>query len=334
MLACRPGLGEFFTQAGLADEIVIINKKDKEQMSAAMKTLRSREWGVAFVPHESIRTALLMSRLKAKHKVSFAQWWNRPFYDKRVEKPMPYPDSLRQLSLLTPFDSRLAEMFGQDDVQALRNSSQKEFVDFRGQHIPEWASMKIMGLKPDGKTVFIAPGSTWNTKRWTARGYSELARMLIAQGFSVTLVGSPAERALCDEIEAAAKNSAPAQGGRADQHDHGARITNRAGETSLAQLVQLLRTGIALITNDSGSMHAAAISGLPTVAIFGPTVLSLGFRPWNEQSVVVQRDMDCRPCGKHGHQQCPLGHHHCMEKIEAQQVLQAFRTLLKTQPAV
>jgi heptosyltransferase-2 len=313
VLACRPGLGEFFTETGLADEVVTINKKDKKQAAEAMASLRAREWDVVFVPHESVRTALMMSRLKAKHKVSFRQWWNGIFYDKRVQKPMDYPDALRQLSLLTPLDGRLAEMFAQEDVHALRNlSSKQDLVDYRAPEIPEWASMKIMGLKPEGKRVFMAPGSTWNTKRWTPAGYTELARALMKEGYDVILVGSKDERPLCAEIAAAA----------------GGNVVNRAGETSLKDLVQLLRTGRALITNDSGSMHAAAVSGLPTVAVFGPTTLDLGFRPWNNSAVVVQRDMDCRPCGKHGHDKCPLGHHHCMEKIEAAQVLRAFKTLV------
>lgn len=308
VLACRPGLGEFFLETGLADEVIHVDKKNKDAASKALAELRSREWDTVIAPHESVRTALMMWRLKARQKVSFWQWWNGFVYGKRVEKPKGFPDALRQLSLLTPLDSRLAEMFAQDEVQQLRNVSDKsDLVDYREPTIPEWASMKIMGLTPQGHRIFMAPGSTWNTKRWTARGYTELAKLLHARGAEVILVGSKAERDLCEEIASAAPG-----------------VVNRAGETSLKDLVQLLRTGKALITNDSGSMHAAAVSGLPTVAVFGPTTLDLGFRPWNNQAVVVQRNLDCRPCGKHGHDHCPLGHHHCMEKIEALQVLKAL----------
>ena len=314
-LACRPGLGDFFLNTGLADEVVAINKKDKAQMRKAMGALRSRQWGVIFSPHESFRTAVMLKSLRAKHKVGFAKWWNRIFFDKRVQKPIDFPDALRQLSLLTPLDSRLAENFGQDELQGLRNSDSREtHVQFA--KIPEWASMRIMGSKSEGKTVFMAPGSTWNTKRWTPRGYIETAARLREMGYDVTLVGSPAERELCTLI---AKNIPG--------------VKNCAGETSLAGLVELLRTGVALITNDSGSMHAAAVSGLPTVAVFGPTVLELGFRPWNDESVVVQLDLDCRPCGKHGHEKCPLGHHHCMEKLEAATVIRAFNKIIPKKPS-
>lgn len=312
VLACRPGLGEFFLETGLADEVVTIDKKNKLQVSLAMKELRAREWDTVFAPHESVRTALMMWRLRARQKVSFRKWWNGLIYGKRVEKPSAFPDALRQLSLLTPLDSRLAELFAQEEVQELRNSEDKSgLVDFRLPRIPEWASMKIMSTKPEGMRIFVAPGSTWNTKRWTASGYMELSKMLRDRGAEVILVGSKAERGLCEDIARAVPG-----------------ILNRAGETSLSELVQLLRTGRALITNDSGSMHAAAVSGLPTVAVFGPTTLDLGFRPWSNEAVVVQRDLNCRPCGKHGHDRCPLGHHHCMEKIEARQVLEALDALI------
>lgn len=314
MLACRPGLGEFFKETGLADEIISINKRNKVQSAEARAVLQGNKWDVIFVPHESVRTALWLAGVKARHKVGFARWWNAVFYDKRVVKPMDYPDALRQLSLLTSLDGRLAEWFGGEDVHELRNlKTRQELVDYRSPFIPEWASMQIMTTQPEGRVVFMAPGSTWNTKRWTARGYVELGVMLLKRGYSVELVGSPAERALCDEILSGVKSRVV-----------GAEIANRAGETSLLGLVQRLRTGVALITNDSGSMHAAAVSGLPTVAVFGPTTLDLGFRPWQNQAVVVQKDLDCRPCGKHGHQRCPLGHHNCMEKIEAAEVMSAF----------
>jgi len=314
VLACRPGLGEFFKETGLADEIITINKRDKTQSAQALNKLSARPWDVVFVPHESVRTALWMLRLKARHKVSFAQWWNRPFYDKRVVKPVNYPDALRQLSLLTPLDSRLAEHFGHEDLHELQNpAGRQEAVDLHLPYIPEWASMQIMTARPEGRAVFIAPGSTWNTKRWTAGGYKELAKMILDQGYTLELVGSKDEKILCDEIEAAVLAARP-----------GASVKNHAGRTSLNDLVKLFRRGTALVSNDSGAMHAAAVTGLPTVAIFGPTTLNLGFRPWQNRAMVVQKDLDCRPCGKHGHQKCPLGHHHCMEKIEAGEVLRAF----------
>jgi heptosyltransferase-2 len=36
--------------------------------------------------------------------------------------------------------------------------------------------------------------------------------------------------------------------------------------------------------------------------------------------VVLERDMDCRPCTAWGTERCPLGHHRCLRDIHAAEV--------------
>jgi heptosyltransferase-2 len=329
-LACRPGLGGFFLENHLVDEVIEIDKKSAAGRAAALTRLRAETWDVVLVPHESVRTALWMRGLKARTaKISFRRWWNGWIYHPRVDKPMAFPDALRQLSLLAPLDSHLADLFAAPEIDALRNPSGRDgWVDLREVEIPSWASMRVREAKVSeagadveagslteklaARKIFLAPGSVWATKRWPARSYEELAHLLLARGFQVELVGSPAEKAICDEIA-----------GRV-----GGGIVNRAGRTSLSDLVNLFTTGAALICNDSGAMHAAAAAGLPVVALFGPTTLDLGFRPWTERAIVVQRDLSCRPCGKHGAMECPIGTHECMRAIPASEVFEALIRVL------
>ena len=313
MLACRPGLGAFFIAHGLVDEVVEIDKSSWTGRRAALARLRRTTWDVVLVPHQSVRTALWMRRLHARRaKVGFAQWWNRGFFQKRVPPSPALPDALRQLSLMVPLDAELERLFQGDDLQRLRSPvSQASPLDLRAPTIPPWASMRVLENRPAGRRIFMAPGSVWATKQWTATGYVELARLIQENRFAVELVGSAAERGLCEAIAGQVEG-----------------VRNRAGQTSLAELAELLRGGVALVCNDSGAMHAAAAVGLPTVAIFGPTTLALGFRPWNQRSLVVQRELSCRPCGKHGAQRCPLGTHACMREISVAQVWSAVQALL------
>lgn len=310
-LACRPGLGEFFLRNKLVDDVVEVNKKQVGG-AAALTRLRESRWDLIVCPHQSPRTAWWMSRLRAaRGKLGFATWWNRFVFDRRVERPTEYPDALRQLSLLTAVDDRLAEWFATDETQALRNPQTRAgLVDLTKTPIPEWASMRVLDNDPRSRVIFIAPGSVWETKRWTPEGFAEVARALIARGFEVTLVGSPAERDVCAAVEALAPG-----------------VHNVCGQGTLADLVDQFATGRALISNDSGAQHAAAAAGLPTVAVFGPTVLELGYRPWNPRAVVVQEDLPCRPCGKHGHHVCPIGTHACMRDLGAAKVLRALDLL-------
>jgi heptosyltransferase-2 len=306
-------LGEFFRKNGIVDEVVEIDKRSSEGRNRALSRLASEEWDVIFVPHESPRTALWMRRLRARRgKIGFHKWWNFAFFTRRVVKPMHLPDALRQMSLLAALDGRTAERFATGEVTPLQNpDAQTSQTDFRQTPIPDWASMQVLAPQSAARRIFMAPGSVWNTKRWTARGYKDLARLLLERGDTVELVGSGAEKALCEEIAQAVPG-----------------VINRAGTTSMAGLGDLLREGTALVCNDSGAMHVAAAVGLPTVAVFGPTVLAQGFRPWQTQAIVVQRTLSCRPCGKHGSQTCPIGTHACMEEINATEVLSALENLL------
>jgi len=87
------------------------------------------------------------------------------------------------------------------------------------------------------------------------------------------------------------------------------------------------RAGLVL-SNDSAAAHAAAGVGTPVVAVFGPTVTGLGFAPYSEAAAVVGVELDCRPCGRHGHDACPLGHHACMERVTVDAVVAEARRLL------
>ena len=313
MLACRPNLGKFFLTSGLVDELIEVDKKSGVGRTQALKYLKETEWDVIFCPHESPRTALWMRQLRAKRgKVGFHKWWNFAFFNKRVIKPMHLPDALRQLSLLAPMDARLAELFGSDEVEALgRPPDQSSPYDYRSPLIPEWARMQVKTHAREGKRIFLAPGSVWATKRWTETGFEELARLLSARGFAVEFVGSEQEREICERLAGRVKGA-----------------TSSAGKTSLGQLVERFSKGTALVCNDSGAMHAAAAAGLPTVAVFGPTSLAQGFRPWQNQALVVQRQLECRPCGKHGADACPIKTHACMVEIRAVDVVGALDSLL------
>ena len=316
---CRQGLGDIVREAGVAGKVIEVNKREPKKWREQRKEILELKVNHLVCPHESPRTAVLVRQMKvAGMKVGFESWWNGLIFDKRVKKPMHLPDALRQLSLLTAMSNSFAEEFsevgGREDVFNSEDVSNN--VDFRHGYIPVWAELSdLRGIQParsEGKEkiIYIAPGSAWATKRWTVAGYIEVAKALVSEGWQVHIVGSPDERALGDLI----KKSVP-------------EVENFAGTWSLSETVTNFRRGMALIANDSGAIHMAALAGLPTVAIFGPTTLALGFRPWQRQAIVVQQDLTCRPCGKHGHQECPIKTHACMVGLAPKQVLGALNTL-------
>jgi len=62
--------------------------------------------------------------------------------------------------------------------------------------------------------------------------------------------------------------------------------------------------------------------------VFGATTPALGYGPWSPDAVVIEADLACRPCGRHGGHVCPRGTDDCMRLVEPAAVLAAARAAL------
>ena len=153
------------------------------------------------------------------------------------------------------------------------------------------------------------------TKRWTPEGFAAILRRALDSGVNAVLLAGPGET----ETAAAVRRLAGlgCEGGNCAEPDT---FLDLSGRTSLASLGAVLARLDGYVTNDSGPMHMAWAQHTPVTAMFGPTVLSLGFAPRGETSTVMQTDEPCRPCGLHGHKACPQGHFRCMKNIDPEDV--------------
>ena len=98
---------------------------------------------------------------------------------------------------------------------------------------------------------------------------------------------------------------------------------------SLLASAELIGRARLLVTNDSSPLHLASAMNTPTLAIFGPTVPEFGFGPLADLSVVAGvRDLDCRPCDRHGPMRCPLTHWKCMRDQTAEELARRALELL------
>lgn len=163
------------------------------------------------------------------------------------------------------------------------------------------------------QTIGIAPGAHHATKRWTVAGFATVARYVVEQlGLQVMLIGGHADVELCEAVESTA----------------GVPIQRAYGSASIIESAQRLDTCAALITNDTGVMHLASARRVPTVAIFGSTVVELGFTPYGVAHKIVEHDVACRPCSHIGRASCPKGHFLCMNSITPMMVVRALEQLL------
>jgi heptosyltransferase-2 len=170
------------------------------------------------------------------------------------------------------------------------------------------AKARAEALMPGEKWVAVAPGAAWANKRWPAARLAEVARSLRADGYRIALVGGPMDGELLDVIRS----------GCAPEADLTAEpLTGVAAGLERASL---------LIGNDSGLVHVATALGRPALALFGPTSV----KRWGPTapSAALSLNLSCSPCSNHGANECPLGHHNCLQKLEPSTVLSKAKSML------
>ena len=110
------------------------------------------------------------------------------------------------------------------------------------------------GAERGAARVALLPATGGAGKSWPAASFAGLGRRAAAAGFSPLVVWGPGERALAEEVAAAAGGAVAL-----------------APPTSIPELAVLLSRCAAVVGGDTGPVHLAAALGVPTVAVFVAT---------------------------------------------------------------
>lgn len=129
--------------------------------------------------------------------------------------------------------------------------------------------------------VLFQPGARWENKRWPAGHFAALLRALAEKypRAQFAVLGGKDDRPLGETIAQAAPP----------------RCLNLCGQTTLPEMIEVVRRCDLLITNDTGPMHVAAALGRPLVALFGPTE-PRRTGPYGQLENVVRLNLPCIPC--------------------------------------
>lgn len=142
----------------------------------------------------------------------------------------------------------------------------------------------------------LAPASVWFTKQLPEHKWIELIQKLDNQT-NIYLLGAPTDHELCERIRTSSENT---------------NVFNLAGQLNLLDSAALMKDATRNFVNDSGPLHIASAMNAPVTAFFCSTVPEFGFGPLSEDSKIVEvKGLDCRPCGLHGHKECPKGNFRC-----------------------
>lgn len=259
-----------------------------------LRQIRSQNYGLAIVPHRSLRSALLVTLAGIPIRIGFDKSTGRWLYSKTVRYRQDLHEIERNISLLEALgihhhSRELPRLYPTlPDVQRV----DRVLFDLEVTHL--------------SNMIAIAPGTIWNTKRWLKERYAELAAHLARERYEVILIGGEEDKLLCREIQELSGSS---------------RVYSVAGTLSALQSAELIRRCKLLISNDSAPLHFAVAVGTPVVAIFGATVPEFGFAPYGKYDTVVETlGLSCRPCSIHGSNKCPIKTFECMKAITVEKV--------------
>ncbi|MFZ5442365.1 MAG: glycosyltransferase family 9 protein [Myxococcota bacterium] len=174
--------------------------------------------------------------------------------------------------------------------------------------VPDAARARAAQLMAPGRWIAVAPGAAWETKRWPAERFGEVAAALRAEGFQVALLGGPMDGPLLDAVRSRCVVDAD--------------LTAEA----LPVLAAALEKTSLVVGNDSGLVHVALAVGSRPLALFGPTSVNR----WGPSAPgrALSLGLSCAPCSNHGSRACPKGHHDCLLRLEVATVLAEARRML------
>jgi len=134
---------------------------------------------------------------------------------------------------------------------------------------------------PKGPVLAIGATANWRGKQWPGENFAELALRLTASdgilpGAAVVILGAASEHALAAPVI----ENLPVS-----------RAHDLVGKLDLLTVAALLARCDFFVGNDSGLMHIAAASGVPTLGLFGPS-REVHYAPWGTQCAVVRTGLD------------------------------------------
>ncbi len=298
----RGGLAELYQREDCCDQVMVCAKGRRWRLA---RELRKEGFDGAILLPNSFDAALVAWLAGIPRRIGYDRDRRGWLLTDRVKPPrageIPAHERYYYLELLRRAGI-LAELLAVEVIELSHVAQAREAGE---------ALLRQMGM--EGAVVGLSPGAqNSRAKRWMPEGFAEAAALLAREiGAGVAVFGSEAERELAQWIAEAVRRA-------------GYRVLNLAGETSLGRFIELAAACRVFLTNDSGAMHVAAAAGVPTVAIFGPTIVE-ATGPVSVRARVVREPVECSPCML---RDCPIDHR-CMQRITAERVAGVARELLK-----
>lgn len=161
------------------------------------------------------------------------------------------------------------------------------------------------------RQIFVLnPAGLWKTRNWQIENYVRLAR-LISYNYksSFLLIGDKRMLEKSDYITSYLKRD----------------VINLVDKTTLAEAFAVLQFATALITEDSGLMHMAWVSGVPTLTLLGSSRADWTSPVSPHTFTLNSSDLECGNCMS---PVCKYNDVHCLTRYSPEYVYDCLKKLL------
>lgn len=286
----RKGNELLFNNHPFVNEVLVWNKRAKKTrgLVALRKQVRKTGYDCIINAHRFSSSGFVVYRSGALHRIGF---------DKN-----PFSFS---------FTKKIAHEIGNGKHEVDRNhdliSELTDHVAAKPKLYPSKTDYKAISEYVTDNFVCLAPTSVWFTKQFPAEQWIRLINEL-GEHTRVYLLGAKEDKDACGNIKHRAYNK---------------NLVNLAGKITLLQSAALMSKAKMNYVNDSAPLHLASAINAPVKAVFCSTTPDFGFGPLSDDGEVIQttKKLECRPCGLHGHKDCPESHFECAQSISIEQFL-------------
>jgi ADP-heptose:LPS heptosyltransferase len=258
--------------------------------------LRKSQYDLVVDLYGNPRTALMTYSSGARYRVGFAFRGRRYAYNILVpSRGGEVHNSEFNLDALRPLEVEIVDR----TIPFYTAPKHEEYIE-------EFLHRSHLELET---LVALNPGGTWYTKQWGLNKFAELGDALTeTYKAKILLNWGPGEIQNAQRVQKLMRQPSII-----------------SPPTTLKQLGALFKRCAFVVSNDAGPMHLAAVLGVPTLGIFGPTQPDKQ-GPLNEKSSWVRLEsLECLGCNLTA---CPIGHL-CMERLSVDTVLDAVRRALE-----
>ncbi|MBM4055775.1 MAG: glycosyltransferase family 9 protein [Planctomycetes bacterium] len=245
------------------------------EMIVFFRQLRAKKYDVVLDFHGNFKSGILgylsASKIRAGFSRGYCKEFNYLFTNVRIapqQKAMhrieKYLSLVRGLGIKAHYQKPVFSLSEQD------RSYINDFI------LQNQLDQKPMAILHPGTSLF------GKYKRWSPEKYAQLSDKLIEEfGYAVVFTWSGKEYDIAEDIRSRMRFPA----------------TISCKTASVKQLIALLQRASLYIGGDTGPTHLASCLGIPTIAIFGPKDPVI-YAPYDDNSLVVRKDIDCSPCEK------------------------------------